>query len=273
MQQLMRLLDVMAQLRHPEQGCPWDLQQDYKSLVPYTLEEAYEVAEAIELGDMEELKKELGDLLFQIVFYAQLAKEEGTFDFEAVAEAIADKMISRHPHVFADQHYENEAAFLKAWEQQKEIEKNNKQQQTVISLMDGVSSALPAMTRACKLQKKASHIGFDWLSAQDVVDKVREELDELSEELQHYSNETPENMPDRKSMQRIEEELGDVLFSCVNLSRKLQLDPEKTLRMSNHKFSVRFKKLEQYYAFNRQQMEQASTEQLDRVWQMIKYNE
>ena len=266
MQQLTRLLDIMSRLRDPDGGCPWDLKQDYKSLVPYTLEEAYEVAEAIELGDMDEVKKELGDLLFQVVFYAQLAKEEGLFDFDDIAGAIADKMVSRHPHVFSDHQYENEAAFLKAWEEQKEVEKKQARQEKseevepTVSLMDGISKILPAMTRAVKIQKKATQVGFDWGSAEEVLPKISEEINELSIEL----NET------EPSMERIEEELGDVLFTCVNLARKLKIDPEKALRLSNHKFSQRFRKMENYYQSDRQQMEQASLEQLEQVWQSVK---
>ncbi len=277
MQQLTRLLDIMSQLRDPEGGCPWDLKQDYKSLVPYTLEEAYEVAEAIELGDMDEVKKELGDLLFQVVFYAQLAKEENLFDFDDIAEAIADKMVTRHPHVFSDHQYENEAAFLKAWEEQKEVEKRGAQVSKAesdfeasepVSLMDGISKILPAMTRSVKIQKKATQVGFDWESAEEVLPIISDELEELSVELSAFS--TAENEGKERAIERIEDELGDVLFSCVNLARKLKIDPEKALRMSNHKFSQRFKKMEQYYQCDRQKMEQASFEEMDQVWQHVK---
>lgn len=278
MQHLQRLLDIMALLRDPQHGCPWDLKQDYKSLVPYTLEEAYEVAEAIELGDMDEVKKELGDLLFQVVFYAQLAKEEGLFDFEDIAAAIADKMISRHPHVFADHQYENEEAFLKAWEEQKQFEKKQtgKDAQTEaqieeshpLSLMDDISRILPAMTRAVKIQKKMTHIGFDWDSAEDVVPIIRQELDEFEEALRNYKR--GHNTESVSLEKKVEEELGDVLFSCVNLARKLKLDPEQVLRSGNHKFSQRFRRLENHYQHNRQQMEDASIEQLEQVWQAIK---
>lgn len=278
MQHLQRLLDIMALLRDPQHGCPWDLKQDYKSLVPYTLEEAYEVAEAIELGNMDEVKKELGDLLFQVVFYAQLAKEEGLFDFEDIAAAIADKMISRHPHVFADHQYENEEAFLKAWEEQKQFEKKQtgKDAQTEaqieeshpLSLMDDISRILPAMTRAVKIQKKMTHIGFDWDSAEDVVPIIRQELDEFEEALRNYKR--GHNTESVSLEKKVEEELGDVLFSCVNLARKLKLDPEQVLRSGNHKFSQRFRRLENHYQHNRQQMEDASIEQLEQVWQAIK---
>jgi len=264
MTQLSRLLAIMSDLRNPETGCPWDLKQNYKSLVPYTLEEAYEVADAIERGDMQEVKKELGDLLFQVVFYAQLAKEEGLFDFDDIAGSIADKMVSRHPHVFAEHQYKNEADFLKAWEQKKELEKQQAQgdsvENTPISLMDGISKTLPAMTRAVKIQKKAAQIGFDWGAAQDVLPKIKEELTELTIELER---EPPIS-------EKVEEELGDVLFSCVNLARKLNIDPEKALRHSNHKFSQRFKNMENHYQHDRQKMEQASIDQLEQVWQSLK---
>ncbi len=262
MQQLTRLLEIMSALRNPDGGCPWDLKQDYKSLVPYTLEEAYEVAEAIELGDMHEVKKELGDLLFQVVFYAQLASEDGLFDFDDIAGAIADKMVARHPHVFAGHHYDNEAAFLKAWEEQKEVEKNPQHKDQPVSLMADISKILPAMTRAVKIQKKAAQVGFDWSNAEDVLPVIRRELKELSAEL-NQSEISGAN-------ERIEEELGDVLFSCVNLARKLEIDPEKALRLSNHKFTQRFRKMEQHYQHDRQQMEQASLEQLEQVWQAVK---
>ncbi len=268
MSQLVRLLSIMSDLRDPDNGCPWDLKQDYASLVPYTLEEAYEVADAIESGDMKEVKKELGDLLFQVVFYAQLAKEEGLFDFDDIAGGIADKMVSRHPHVFSDHHYESEEAFLQAWEQQKELEKQQAQvankQIPSASLMDGITQALPAMTRAVKIQKKATHIGFDWDNATDVVAVIRQELDELEAEL----NMELGSSPDRHT--EIEDELGDVLFSCVNLARKLTIDPEQALRKSNHKFSQRFGQLEQHYHYDRQKMAQASSAQLEQVWQTIK---
>jgi len=274
MHQLTRLLDVMSKLRDPVNGCPWDLEQDYKSLVPYTLEEAYEVAEAIEQEDMIEVKKELGDLLFQVVFYAQLAKEEGLFDFEDVAGGIADKMVARHPHVFSEHQYENEAEFLKAWEEQKEQEKKQAQmekrnavsddaelQEKPVSLMDDISKILPAMTRAVKIQKKATLVGFDWDTAEEVMPVISGEMKELSVELKKA----------KPSHERIEDELGDVLFSCVNLARKLKIDPEKALRMSNLKFAQRFRKMEQNFQFNRQTMEQASFDEMNEVWQSVKH--
>jgi MazG family protein len=260
----------MARLRDPEQGCPWDLKQDFKSLVPYTIEEAYEVAEAIEEGDQDEIKKELGDLLFQIVFYAQLGKEENRFDFEDIAAAISDKMVSRHPHVFDGQQYDDEEALHKAWQEQKEREKqaqpndqHSETSQQSFSLMSGISKALPAMTRALKIQKRAAYIGFDWQAPVDVMPKILEELAELTAVID-------KNTSSRQLHQQLEEEMGDLLFSCVNLARKLHIDPEKALRLSNSKFSSRFQKLEQRYQFNRQQMESASMDELEKTWQQIK---
>ncbi len=287
---LQRLLAIMSALRDPDTGCPWDLKQDYQSLVPYTLEEAYEVAEAIELGDMNEVKKELGDLLFQVVFYAQLAKEQGLFDFDDIAAAIADKMVTRHPHVFGEQQYENEAAFLKAWEEQKEVEKQQAraakgelaEQQAAPSLMDNISKILPAMTRAVKIQKRIAQTGFDWDTAAQVLPVIDEELQELEYEMVQYEqllqrpdNRTSEQQYDaelkrEQQFERMQEEMGDVLFSCVNLARKLNIDPEKALRVSNHKFSQRFRKMEHYYKHDRQRMEQASIAELEAVWQRVK---
>ena len=269
MQNLQRLLKIMSDLRDPQNGCPWDLKQSYQSLVKYTLEEAYEVAEAIESGDMKEVKKELGDLLFQVVFYAQLAKEEGLFDFDDIACSIADKMVIRHPHVFSDHHYENEEAFLKAWEEQKEKEKSASissneylKHNKPISLMDGISQVLPAMPRAVKIQQKATHIGFDRESAEQVLPKIREELDELLIKIKAYEVET-------NKVKNIENELGDVLFSCVNLARKLEIDPERALRLSNHKFTQRFRKMEAYYQYDRKQMESVSITELNKTWQKL----
>ncbi len=290
MQHLQRLLDIMSALRDPDTGCPWDLKQDYKSLVPYTLEEAYEVAEAIEQGDMDEVKKELGDLLFQVVFYAQLAKEEGLFDFDDIAVAIADKMVRRHPHVFSDHQYENEAAFLKAWEEQKELENQQARaekgetakSEQVLSLMDNISKILPAMTRAVKIQKRIAQVGFDWDSAEEVLPIIQGELQELQDEITQYeqlqeksAGFVAEQQSELKARQyeRMQVEMGDVLFTCVNLARKLEIDPEKALRVSNHKFSQRFRKMEQFYNNDRQRMEQASIDELEAVWQQVKKQE
>ena len=284
MQHLQRLLDIISALRDPDTGCPWDLKQDYKSLVPYTLEEAYEVAEAIEQGDMDEVKKELGDLLFQVVFYAQLAKEEGLFNFEDIAAAIADKMVRRHPHVFSEHQYENEAAFLKAWEEQKELEnqqaraekEETAEPEQALSLMDNISKILPAMTRTVKIQKRIAQVGFDWDTAEEVLPIIQGELqDEITqyEQLQEKSAGEQQRELKARQFERMQEEMGDVLFTCVNLARKLEIDPEKALRVSNHKFSQRFRKMEQFYNYDRQRMEQASIDELEAVWQQVKKQE
>ncbi len=284
MQHLQRLLDIISALRDPDTGCPWDLKQDYKSLVPYTLEEAYEVAEAIEQGDMDEVKKELGDLLFQVVFYAQLAKEEGLFDFEDIAAAIADKMVRRHPHVFSEHQYENEAAFLKAWEEQKELEnqqaraekEETAEPEQALSLMDNISKILPAMTRTVKIQKRIAQVGFDWDTAEEVLPIIQGELqDEITqyEQLQEKSAGEQQRELKARQFERMQEEMSDVLFTCVNLARKLEIDPEKALRVSNHKFSQRFRKMEQFYNYDRQRMEQASIDELEAVWQQVKKQE
>jgi len=234
---IQKLLDIMARLRDPNEGCPWDVEQTFASIVPHTIEEAYEVAETIESGDMAALKDELGDLLFQVVFYAQMAKESGDFDFDAVVGAISDKMMRRHPHVFADAHIDNAEVQTAAWEDQKHQERTagNGQQDgddSDSSALDGVVTALPALTRAFKLQKRAARVGFDWDTPGPVAGKVREELAEIEAEI------------DAADPERLTDELGDLLFSCVNLARKLNVDPETALRGGNTKFERRFRRME-----------------------------
>ena len=227
---IQKLLDIMAKLRDPDGGCPWDVEQTFASIVPHTIEEAYEVAETIETGDMAALKDELGDLLFQVVFYAQMAKESGDFDFGAVVDAISNKMVRRHPHVFADAHIENAEAQTAAWEDQKHQERDADASES--SALDGVVTALPALTRAFKLQKRAARVGFDWATPAPVAGKVREELAEIEAEI------------DDGDPERLTDELGDLLFSCVNLARKLDVDPETALRGGNAKFDRRFRRME-----------------------------
>jgi MazG family protein len=250
MQQLIRLLDVMAQLRNSVTGCPWDLAQDYQSLTAYTLEEAYELVEAIELGDMNEVKQELGDLLFQVVFYAQLGKEEGIFDFEAIAKTIADKMVARHPHVFADHQYANEADFLKAWEQQKS---RGKQQEISspssklpsVSVMDDISHTLPAMLQTIKIQKKAVNSDIHTIDTIRLLATIKLQVDAIESEYK--------KQPLLLTKERIIEEdetepskiLGNLLFSCVTLAHQLKIDPEKALRLHNRQFIQQFNKREQ----------------------------
>jgi len=222
------LLGIMAQLRDPEGGCPWDLEQDFSSIARYTLEEAYEVVDAIAQGDRNALCGELGDLLFQVVFHAQMAREAGWFDFSDVLTSICDKMVRRHPHVFADAVVEDVAAQTRAWELHKERERG-----TSASVLDGVPRALPALTRANKLQKKAARVGFDWADSGGASDKVEEELNELRAELALA--------PDHAALL---DESGDLLFAAVNLARHAGIDPEAALRHANEKFARRFRRVE-----------------------------
>ncbi len=253
-----RLLTIMQRLRDPDSGCPWDQAQTYKTIVPHTLEEAYEVADAIEREDYAELRDELGDLLFQVVFYAQLAKEEGRFDFEQVAAAIAEKLVRRHPHVFADQKIADAAEQTRHWETLKQEERAAKTSQTQLSILDGIARTLPAMSLANKLQKRAAQVGFDWPDHTGVIDKVHEELAELQ---QAWTD------PDRR-----EDEIGDLLFTCVNLARHAGCDPETALRRANQKFESRFRQLEIQCQAQQQQLDQLSAEDLDALWQQVKTN-
>lgn len=264
------LLQLMARLRHPEHGCPWDLKQSYASIVPYTLEEAYEVADAIERGDFDHLPGELGDLLFQVVYYSQLAAEEGRFGFAEVVDGITAKLIRRHPHVFPDgdlyaapdaQKLE-EAAVKQRWEELKAEERAAKAAAPEqLSLLDDVPQALPALSRAAKLQKRAAQVGFDWPDALPVLDKVREELDEMLEAMS-------ENDP-----QAIAEELGDLLFVVVNLARHLKVEPEAALRAANGKFERRFRFIEQALREAGRPIENCSLDELDALWGEAKQQE
>lgn len=264
------LLQLMARLRHPEHGCPWDLKQSYASIVPYTLEEAYEVADAIERGDFDHLPGELGDLLFQVVYYSQLAAEEGRFGFAEVVDGITAKLIRRHPHVFPDgdlyaapdaQKLE-EAAVKQRWEELKAEERAARAAAPEqLSLLDDVPQALPALSRAVKLQKRAAQVGFDWPEALPVLDKVREELDEVLEAMS-------ENDP-----QAIAEELGDLLFVVVNLARHLKVEPEAALRAANGKFERRFRFIEQALRDAGRPIENCSLDELDALWGEAKKQE
>jgi ATP diphosphatase len=247
-----RLLSIMATLRNPDGGCPWDLEQSFATIAPHTLEEAYEVVEAIEANDKAALKDELGDLLFQVVFYAQMAKEEGSFDFDQIAEAICDKMERRHPHVFGTAKRVDAENHITLWEEQKAAERAEK---AATGALDGVSVALPALSRAVKLQKRASRVGFDWPGAEQVFDKLSEEIGELRDELVEHPNQD-----------RIAEEMGDILFVCANLARKLGVDPETALRGCNHKFERRFRHIETNLAAQGRRPEQASLGEMEALW-------
>lgn len=264
------LLQLMARLRHPEHGCPWDLKQSYASIVPYTLEEAYEVADAIERGDFDHLPGELGDLLFQVVYYSQLATEEGRFGFAEVVDGITTKLIRRHPHVFPDGDLYaapdaarlEDAAVKQRWEELKAEERAAKAAAPEqLSLLDDVPQALPALSRAAKLQKRAAQVGFDWPEALPVLDKVREELDEVLEAMS-------ENDP-----QAIAEELGDLLFAVANLVRHLKVEPEAALRAANGKFERRFRFIEQALREAGRPIENCSLDELDALWGEAKKQE
>lgn len=252
-----RLLRIMAALRTPGTGCPWDLAQDFASIAPYTIEEAYEVADAIDRGDMDDLKGELGDLLFQTVFHARMAEEAGDFAFDDVATAIADKMEVRHPHVFGTQAgIETADAQTANWETQKARERAARaaRQGRAASALDGVALGLPALLRAEKVQKRAARVGFDWSETPPVIAKVREELAELEAEIADGS-------PERR-----EEELGDLLFAVANLARHLGHDPEAALRRATAKFEKRFHAVEAAVAAEGRTMDDATLEEMEEHW-------
>lgn len=252
-----QLIEIMAKLRDKETGCPWDIEQDFASIAPYTIEEAYEVADAIAKGDKVALKGELGDLLLQVVFHAQMAKEEGSFDFEQVAKEICDKMIKRHPHVFGDADIATAKAQEDAWDKQKAAERA---EQGAKSVLDGVALGYPALLRAYKLQKRAAKAGFDWRNADEVFDKVEEEIAEVREELKK----------DTDNKDAIAEEVGDLLFAVTNLSRKLGVEPEEALRAGNAKFEKRFRYIEQQLAKQNKTLEESSLDEMELFWQQAK---
>lgn len=260
MDNLQKLLDIMAQLRDPKDGCAWDLEQTFETIAPYTVEEAYEVAEAIDNNDMDALKDELGDLMFQAVFHARMAEEAGYFNFSDVIDAISDKMIRRHPHVFGDENYRDAEEQTVAWEEQKARERAEKKQK---SILDGVTVGLPALTRAVKLQKRAARVGFDWPSTSGVIDKLNEEMLELSEEL----------IADKQDQEKIEEEFGDMMFVYANLARHLKIDPEQALKKANNKFTRRFNKIEQEIVNKEYSFGQYSLNELEEFWQQAKIEE
>ena len=253
-----RLLEVMRRLRDPVDGCPWDVGQDFASIAPYTIEEAYEVADAIHRGEMAELRDELGDLLLQVVYHAQMADEAGHFRFEDVAAAITAKMVRRHPHVFGDATVEDARAQRAAWEELKAAERT-RPGAVQASLLDDVPRALPALSRAAKLQKRAARGGFDWPEAAQVLDKIEEEIGELRAEL------GPDPAPDR-----LADEVGDLLFSVANLARHLELDPEEALRRTNRKFERRFRAVERALDREGRAMTATSLGELEALWQQAK---
>jgi nucleoside triphosphate diphosphatase len=256
-----RLLFVMARLRDPERGCPWDLEQDFSTIAPYTIEEAYEVADAIARGDLEHLEGELGDLLLQVVYHAQMAKEAGLFDFDDVAATIADKMVRRHPHVFGAATVESAEAQSHAWEATKAREREARAggRGERHRLLDDVPLGLPALVRAAKLQKRAARVGFDWPQAAQVLDKIEEEIAELRAELERPA-----------AAERLGDEIGDLLFAVVNLARHLGVDGEAALRGSNAKFERRFGAIEDALGSRGRGLEDASLDQMEELWQRAK---
>ena len=257
---LARLLAVMAWLRDRQHGCPWDIDQTFKTIAPYTIEEAYEVADAIERDDLPALKEELGDLLLQVVYHSQMASEAGAFRFEDVAAAIADKMVDRHPHVFGDLKIADADAQTISWEARKAAERAKKGVEPSAGALDGVARALPALLRAEKLQKRAARVGFDWKTIGPVIDKIEEELGELRSEIE----------AGKTDQTRITDELGDVLFAVANLARHCKVDPEAALRSTNDKFEKRFRYVEQQLAAQGKKPADATLEEMEALWQEAK---
>ena len=264
-----RLLEIMAALRTPKTGCPWDLEQDFASRAPYTIEEAYEVADAIERGDPDDLREELGDLLLQVVFHAQMGAEHGLFDFGEIVEAITSKLIRRHPHVFGEARDLKPAAVAKLWGEIKAMEKAERRTARAASglspepdstgLLAGIPKPLPGLTRAVKLQQKASSVGFDWNDARLVLAKIREETDEIEAALDQ-----------EQSAEKVAGEVGDLLFAVANLARHLKADPEAALRTTNAKFERRFAHIEQALAGRGVALKDASLEDMDALWDEAK---
>jgi ATP diphosphatase len=266
-----RLLEIMAALRTPGTGCPWDLEQDFASITPYTLEEAYEVVDAIERGDLADLRDELGDLLLQVVFHARMAEEQGAFAFGDVVEAITKKLIRRHPHVFGSTRNLSPEEVKRLWDSIKAEEKAERKAERAkmglapeaneAGFLGGIPTALPALTRAQKLTAKAAKVGFDWPDATQVIDKIHEELDEVKE------------AASSKDRDKIEDEIGDLLFSATNLARHFGIDPERALRRTNAKFERRFRAVEQGLGEQDRSLDEASLEEMERLWVAAKMAE
>ena len=254
-----RLIAIMQRLRDPDTGCPWDIEQDFASIAPYTIEEAYEVADAIEREAWDELRDELGDLLLQAVFHAQMADEKGLFDFNAVADGISNKMVARHPHVFGSESRDKSAEQqTRDWETVKAAERAAKNQSGVL---DGVAVGLPALLRAVKLQKRAARVGFDWPDASHVLDKITEEAAELHEAATELTHD------------KVEEEFGDLLFVMANLARHMGVEPESALRAANAKFTRRFRRIEAHLAAKGKTPDQSDLEEMDALWNLAKAEE
>ncbi|MBV9396259.1 MAG: nucleoside triphosphate pyrophosphohydrolase [Methylobacteriaceae bacterium] len=256
--EIARLLEIMAALRTPESGCPWDLQQDFASIAPYTIEEAYEVADAIQRSNLEDLKDELGDLLLQVVFHARMAEERGVFDFGAVVEAITSKLLRRHPHVFGDIGRHSAADVEGLWARIKAEEKRGRGAPHSAGVLANVPVALPALTRAWKLQEQAATVGFDWNDPRAVLAKIREETDEIDRAL------------DGRKKEETVAEIGDLMFAVVNLARHTGADPEAILRQTNAKFERRFRFIEEKLAATGRKPAETSLDEMDRLWDEAK---
>jgi ATP diphosphatase len=251
---------IMQQLRDPKTGCPWDIKQDFTSIVPYTLEEAYEVADAIEQRDFVELEKELGDLLFQVIFYSQLGTEQQLFDFNSVVAAICEKLIRRHPHVFADDNLITDDEIKANWENEKIKERELKSSEENLSILADIPKNLPALSQAAKIQKRCAHVGFDWHNIDDVFAKVVEEVEEVKEEL-------------HQNPQALAEEIGDLMFAVVNLCRHAKQDPEALLRQASKKFTKRFHGVEDRVTQSNRSFSEHNLATLEEYWQQVKATE
>lgn len=264
MSDITRLLQIMARLRDPVQGCPWDQEQTFETILPFTLEEVYEVADAIERGDMADLQGELGDLLFQIVFYAQLAQEQGLFGFADIVAGIADKLEQRHPHVFGQADIKDAEAQSLAWERHKEQERAQKavSEARPASALDNIPVALPGLMRAAKLQRRAARVGFDWPEMVQVLDKIEEEVGEVREALANGGK-----------RDEMEHEIGDLMFACVNLARHANIDPEVALRSINRRFERRFRRVEGLAMAQGRTLPEMGLIEMDRLWEQAKTEE
>ena len=257
--EISRLLEIMKRLRDPKDGCPWDIEQTYETIAPYTIEEAYEVSDAIDQGNWHELEGELGDLLLQVIYFTQIGSEDGHFSFESVVKNVSDKMIRRHPHVFGDKkQYKSSDQQIRDWEKIKEQERSKN---TPSKTLDGIAGNLPALTYATKLQKRAARVGFDWPDISGVTDKISEEIDELNEARNELSFEAQE------------EEYGDLMFVMVNFARHLRIDPEKALRGANKKFKKRFEQVEKELALIGKTPNQSDLSEMDNLWNIVKQKE
>jgi len=255
---------IMSQLRDPDTGCPWDIKQTFASIIPCTIEEAYEVADAIEQNDFIELEKELGDLLFQVIFYSQLGQEQKLFNFDSVVAAISEKLVRRHPHVFGGAEFTSDAEIKANWENEKGKERQQKNKTERISILADIPKNLPALSQAIKIQKRCAHVGFDWHNIDHVLDKVKEEVEEVRVEIDHLHH---------GKSHALSEELGDLMFAVVNLCRHAKQDPETLLRQANKKFTTRFHGVEQRVEQSKQAFEQHDLSALEAYWQQVKLAE